>query len=169
MKKVNDVLQEYFSVIRELDLDKFEESFIGPDPYYANRVVKRLEHIFFDEYGNAREGNGEREYLLKPVVLGSKKAGIAVVGISLCIVEDTKRMSGKDSISVLRFLVPERYQKSERWSDYLQCVDHVNDGKICYYPESSSTVSQSRKVRMYDGQPGDKGWSFSSLRAMGAL
>ena len=56
MKKINHVLQKYFSVIRGIDLEKFEESFTGPDPYYANKAVKKLEHIFFDEYGNVRTG-----------------------------------------------------------------------------------------------------------------
>lgn len=160
MKKINHILQKYFSAIHGIDLEKFEESFTGPDPCYANKAVKKLEHIFFDEYGNVRTGKAQQEYLLQPTVLSSKKSGIAVLGICLCKLDYTKGRSKKDSISVVRFLVPDQYQKSKKWRDYLDCVNHANGGKVCYLPADLSNISQGRHVRMLDGQP-DTGWSFS--------
>ena len=132
MKKIKELLDQYLLAIRDVDFDRFEASYNGVDPAYARKVIKQLEHIFYDAYGCGKMSNESREYLLAPTVLSSKRAGAAVLGVYLCEVDCEGRGETKGKASVLRIFVPEKYQRNPRLKDFLLWADHVNDGKIVY-------------------------------------
>lgn len=132
MKKINELLGQYLSAIKDVDLDRFEASYNGADPAYAKKVIKQLEHIFYDAYGCGKSGMESREYLLAPTVLGSKRAGAAVLGVYLCVIDCEDRGENKGKPSVLRIFVPEKYQLNPKTKDFLLWADHVNEGKIVY-------------------------------------
>lgn len=132
MKKINELLKEYLTAMEEVNPDRFQESYHGADPAYAKKVIKKLEHIFYEAYGNGKTGMAEREYLLAPTVLGSKRAGAAVLGVYLCEVDCEGRGENKGKASVLQIFVPDRYQRMSKLKDFLSWADHVNGGKIVY-------------------------------------
>lgn len=152
MKKIREMLDEYFAVIDQVDLIRFEESYHGSDPYYANSVIKKLEHLFYSEYGKEMPGKNSREYFLAPTVLASKKAGIAVLGIYLCQLDYTPDKMQRGKPSVMRIFVPEKYRQSERLKDFLQWSDHVNDGKLCYYTDEQQAKTEAQVNNKYDNR-----------------
>lgn len=145
MKKIKELLDQYLLAIRDVDFDRFEASYNGVDPAYARKVIKQLEHIFYDAYGCGKMSNESREYLLAPTVLSSKRAGTAVLGVYLCVVDCEGRGENKGKASVLRIFVPEKYQQNSKTKDFLLWADHVNDGKIVY-------CDSKRMPRQYEPQ-----------------
>lgn len=132
MKKINELLDQYLSAIKDVDLDRFEASYNGVDPVYARKVIKQLEQIFYDAYGCGKKSAEPREYLLAPTVLSSKRAGAAVLGVYLCVVDCEGRGENKGKASVLRIFVPDKYQRMSKLKDFLMWADQVNGGKIVY-------------------------------------
>lgn len=131
MKTIKEVLNQYLLAMQEVDIDRFSASFHGFDSTYAKKVIKTLEHIFYDAYGNGSTETKGREYILAPTVLSSKRAEAAVLGVYLCVM-DSDGMGKKADPLVLQIYVPERYKQSDKLKEFLLWADYVNKGKIVY-------------------------------------